>query len=138
MSEEDEAGHESGEDEAADAELVGDGGEDDDEGGRRAGDVAGRTAGEGDQDAGDDGGVEAVLRRDTGGDGEGHGERQGDDADGDAGEGVGAEVGGGVTGFESVLRTATAKGEGRPHRERVRPVDNGGAFDGPPCPSNDR
>lgn len=84
------AGHDGGDDQAAHAVLHGEGGQDDDEGCRGAGDLHAGAAQKGCDDAGHDRGVQTVLRGDAGRDGQGHGQGNGDDGDDDSGGDVGA------------------------------------------------
>ena len=84
----DHAGHAGGEQQAVDAVLGGDAGEDHDERAGRAGDLDAAAAEQRDHDAGDDRRVDALFGLDAGGDRERHGERQGDHADDDAGDDV--------------------------------------------------
>ncbi len=87
----DQAGQHGAEQQPADAELLGDGQQYHHEGGRGAGNVEARAAGEGDQRSGDQHRVEAVLGRHAHGDRERHGERDGDDANGQASVHVAAQ-----------------------------------------------
>ncbi len=68
--------------------LGGDGGEDDDEGAGRPGDLDAAAAEQRHHQGGDDGGVDALLGLDPRGDGEGHGQGQRHHADDDAGDDV--------------------------------------------------
>ena len=87
------AGHHRAHEQAVDAVLRDDAGDDDDERAGRPGNLHARTAQRRDDEAGDDGAVDAGLWRQAGGDRERHGERQRHQADGDAG----GHVGGGGT-----------------------------------------
>ena len=86
------ARHDGGEQHAVDAVALDGGGDEHDEGARRAADLKPAAAQERDQEAADDGGVEAAIRRDTRADGDRHRQRQGDDGDGETGENVGAQT----------------------------------------------
>ncbi|MCY1511240.1 hypothetical protein D9M68_456480 [compost metagenome] len=89
---EDQPGHHRADQQAAEAELLGDGQQDHHEGCRGAGDVEARAAGEGDQRCRQQYRVEAVLRGYADGDGQRHGQGDGNDAYGNAGGQVAAQV----------------------------------------------
>ena len=82
------AGHHRAHEQAVDAVLGDDAGDDHDERAGRPADLEARAAERRDQEAGDDRAVDARLRRQAGGDGERHRQRQRDQADGDAGDQV--------------------------------------------------
>src|SRR5690606_3369802 len=88
----DQAGNEGAQQQAAVAEAFDDVEHHRDEGGGGTADLHTRTAQGGDQGAGDDGGVQALVRRRPGSDGQGHGQRQGHDGDGETGDDVAAEI----------------------------------------------
>ncbi len=85
------AGHHRDHQQARDAVLRDDAGDDDDEGPGRPADLNPRSAERRDDQPADDRGVDAGLRRHARRDSERHRERQRDDADGDAGDQVGRE-----------------------------------------------
>ena len=102
------AGHQRADEQAFDAVLRDDAGDDDDERAGRTADLQARAAEQRNQAAGDDRGVDAGLRRQARRDGEGHRQRQRDQADGDAGGEVG-ERGPAVVGPERGDQLGTAK-----------------------------
>ena len=130
ISDQDDAGHQAGDEQPAEAERVHDGHEDDDERRRRAGHLAARAAEERADDAGDDRGVEAVLRRHARGDRQRHRQRQRDHADDEAGHQVGAEIAAAVSLFELLLEAVAEAWKGR--RRDVEVTRHGGII-APPC-----
>ena len=76
----DQAGKHGAQQQAAEAELLGDRQQDHHKGGGRPGDVEARAAGEGDQRCGHQHRVQAILRGHADGNGQGHGQGNGDDA----------------------------------------------------------
>ncbi|MNE48694.1 hypothetical protein D3C80_1431740 [compost metagenome] len=98
----DQPGHQGAQQQAAEAELLGDRQQDHHEGRGGAGDVEARAAAQGDQRGADQHRIEAMLWRHAHRNRQGHGQRNGDDADGDAGAQIAAQAFPAITGAQAL------------------------------------
>lgn len=91
------SGHQGGNQQPRQAELLGNRIEDHHESGRWARYAETRTASQGDRDPRDGGGIQPVLRRHPAGNRQGHRQRNGDNTDGNTGDGIFKQALGGIS-----------------------------------------